>query len=752
MAVGLMLAPGTSHSSVASAGAFPRPRNSARFKHLNDPVQAWAKLKYGAFVHYNIQQYEPKEDRGDYYRGDCLNPGSFNPTKLDIKGWVRSFKEAGMGYAVLTARHVGGFLLWDSETTTYNSMHSPVRRDIVAEFLRECREQGLVPGIYYLMGGGKHDPFSCPVKGERFGKQALLAQLTELTTKYGEIPYFWIDMMDWRDESVSVREVYDLIKLNQPSTVIQMNQHGADGERIHYFPADVINGEETIPTAKGYDPVHNVLTQEPRTPYDAETDQNSGYEPNRFYLPFEYSLTSQVLTRGERTTSLGYFRDTVWFTRATTRPEKAKNVYVLAKQAYDRGASNVLLAAAPDATGAMRVEDVEQLKILGNLIHAGASTSLNEGSMVTRVKTLGARVTQGRHSVGCRIKVGKQPLMVRSLGRFRSMGDHMKHFVEIREMGGKILADAEVSMRNESPDINGFIYEIPDKPVWLEAGQSYDLLSDERGDDSYYGDSDLQPSLLHDGKVEIEGPVIDGNFEERPGHCYGPLNMTYSAVSSTPSTEPVAHWSFTNPKQFSDLRNQEDWSGNGNTAIARSEGALQYYTVENSATLNIRGNITFAATIVPKKADGVQNILAHGYTVVPPREVFLRINNGFYEAGIWEGTSDPLVRVSWPVPNEDWGKIVKIAGVFSEGAWKLYRNGKFVALRSVGTSPIEGGKSPKSIVSLGAPEITADWGIGACARGRCGLGETRMFRGSILDVQIYDRALSPEELEKLTLW
>jgi hypothetical protein len=63
-----------------------------------------------------------------------------------------------------------------------------------------------------------------------------------------------------------------------------------------------------------------------------------------------------------------------WFTYgegrsfAPSRPFPAEALARKARQGWERGAHNVLLAAAPDHTGGMRPEDVEQLKSLGRLL------------------------------------------------------------------------------------------------------------------------------------------------------------------------------------------------------------------------------------------------------------------------------------------------------------------------------------------------------------------------------------------------
>lgn len=52
------------------------------------------------------------------------DPSTFDPGgTVDTDAWADAAVSAGMTYAVLTAKHVGGFCLWDSKYTTYDVMH-----------------------------------------------------------------------------------------------------------------------------------------------------------------------------------------------------------------------------------------------------------------------------------------------------------------------------------------------------------------------------------------------------------------------------------------------------------------------------------------------------------------------------------------------------------------------------------------------------------------------------------------------------
>jgi len=316
-------------------------KHHAPAKEKTAALKKWESYKFGGFVCFNTNQFTGKE------HCRAADPKIYNPTRLNVSTWVDAMKAAGMRYAVLTARHTSGFLLWDSPTTNHDVVASANKTDVVKAFTKECRKQGIAPGLYYCMWGGtwQKDPNA---------RNVILAQLYELAANYGEIPYFWIDMLNWSPKDLPVQQVYDLLKNLQPDTIVIMNQHIQDGTTIRYFPTDILNGEVKLPPKAGHQPFREVGGK-------------------RYYLPFEFEPVSQGRKEAPSVakTPMG---PGSWFTygdgRAfpASRPLPSEVLCDWIRQAYDRGASNVLLSLAPDYSGSMREEDVEQLRRLGTLL------------------------------------------------------------------------------------------------------------------------------------------------------------------------------------------------------------------------------------------------------------------------------------------------------------------------------------------------------------------------------------------------
>src|SRR5271165_3443840 len=78
-------------------------------------------LKYGLYIHFGIASFKRFGEQGQ------VPADRFNPTLLDVKEWVRAAKQAGMTFAVLTAKHESGFCLWDSADYDYDVGSSPFK-------------------------------------------------------------------------------------------------------------------------------------------------------------------------------------------------------------------------------------------------------------------------------------------------------------------------------------------------------------------------------------------------------------------------------------------------------------------------------------------------------------------------------------------------------------------------------------------------------------------------------------------------
>ncbi len=166
----------------------------AEYEHTMELMQDFLDLRFGMFLHFNSATYEFASKGGDWggesYQS-TFRPIEWNPSKLDCQGWAKAAKSAGMTFAVLTTKHHDGFDLWDSAYTDYDIGEAKLKTDVIAEYVAGCRAEGILPGLYFSMLDVKHQITSstCTDNDVEFIK----AQLTELLTNYGDIPFIIFD-------------------------------------------------------------------------------------------------------------------------------------------------------------------------------------------------------------------------------------------------------------------------------------------------------------------------------------------------------------------------------------------------------------------------------------------------------------------------------------------------------------------------------------------------------------------------------
>jgi len=202
-------------------------------KPLSQLQQEFIDLRFGMFIHYNIPTYMDQD-----WPDPDASPAMFNPTKLDCNQWAKAAKSAGMSYGCLTTKHHSGFCIWDTKTTDYSVMNSPLKRDVVKEYAESFRANGLKVMLYYSILDTHHK--LRPGHMEKKHVDMVKAQLTELLTKYGEISALIIDGWDapWSRisyDDVPFEEIYTLVKTLQPNCLLMdLNAAKYPKEALYY--------------------------------------------------------------------------------------------------------------------------------------------------------------------------------------------------------------------------------------------------------------------------------------------------------------------------------------------------------------------------------------------------------------------------------------------------------------------------------------------------------------------------------------
>lgn len=228
----------------------------------------------------------------------------FNPDQFDPKQWAKAAKQAGMKYAVLTAKHHDGFCLFDSKLTAYKSTHTQAKRDLVREFLDAFRAEGLKVGLYYSLLDWHHpdypaygDPIHPMRDNEAFKRDPktfinyvdyMHGQVRELLTDYGKIDIMWFDFSygDMVGEKWQATKLMEMIRALQPHVIVdnRLDASGETGGSIftdnpEIYSGDFASPEQIIPPEGVQDEAGNPL------PWEACITLNNhwGYNPNSYY-------------------------------------------------------------------------------------------------------------------------------------------------------------------------------------------------------------------------------------------------------------------------------------------------------------------------------------------------------------------------------------------------------------------------------------------------------------------------------------
>ena len=231
----------------------------------------WESLGYGMFIHFGMSTFDGQE------LSDGRAPATlYAPDALDVDQWASVARDAGMKYAVLTAKHVAGHCLWPSRHTAYTVANRTERTDVCEKFVAACGRRGVLPGFYYC-SWDNHNRFGSRTpsdEGAAWGNWAGIPgegqpmaafttsvyqnfqtlQLTELLTQYGEVAETWIDIPGVLGPGY--REfLYGHVARLQPDTVVMMNSGIGDGEtydEAYAWPSDLIAIERALPPASGH--------------------------------------------------------------------------------------------------------------------------------------------------------------------------------------------------------------------------------------------------------------------------------------------------------------------------------------------------------------------------------------------------------------------------------------------------------------------------------------------------------------------
>ena len=236
----------------------------------------WRDARFGMFIHWGLYAVPAGEWKGkktprvgEWIMHDLQIPvdeytplvKEFNPIKYDARAWVRTAKDAGMKYIVITSKHHDGFCLWDSKVGDYDIAATPYKRDLLKPLAAACKAEGVRLCFYHSIMDWHHPDYLPRRKWDtRPADKANLdryiaymkAQLKELVVNY-DPGVLWFDG-EW--ESTWTHEngvdLYNYVRSLKPGILINnrvdKGRQGMQGlTKAGDFKGDFGTPEQEIP-------------------------------------------------------------------------------------------------------------------------------------------------------------------------------------------------------------------------------------------------------------------------------------------------------------------------------------------------------------------------------------------------------------------------------------------------------------------------------------------------------------------------
>ena len=320
-----------------------------KYEQIISGTEWFRKARFGMFIHYGIYAVPA---RGEWVKSDerktteqyqkyvdAFVPSNYNPAE-----WALLAKNAGMKYAVMTAKHHDGFCLFDTKLTEYKITTNVPGRDFIREYIDAFREQGLKVGLYYSLIDWHHKDYTNvgnhPMRENKEWDNKsynwdnylsyMFKQIEELMTQYGKIDILWLDYSfdEYNGEKWKAAELVKMIRKYQPGIILNnrlVQNHGVSNKKREFAGyGDFETPEQGIP----------------------EEDLTDVYNNS---IPWETCLTLN--------NNWGYSStDTQW-----KSPEMI--IHALVNSVSKNG--NLLVNVGPDAQGTIPQQSVEILREVG---------------------------------------------------------------------------------------------------------------------------------------------------------------------------------------------------------------------------------------------------------------------------------------------------------------------------------------------------------------------------------------------------
>ena len=220
-----------------------------------DRLAWWREARFGMFIHWGVYSALAGEWKGQKVEGyaehiqriakikretyleEVVKP--FNPTSFNADEWVRTAKETGMGYIIITAMHHDGVAMFDSKVDDYNIVKtSKFGHDPLRELKAACDKHGIKFGFYYshavdwsLSGDPRFPEPNGPERRKACVERKALPQMLELIRNY-QPAILWGDTPHQNPQELNL-QILEALRKEDPNLILNGRIAGSDYGDYH---------------------------------------------------------------------------------------------------------------------------------------------------------------------------------------------------------------------------------------------------------------------------------------------------------------------------------------------------------------------------------------------------------------------------------------------------------------------------------------------------------------------------------------
>ena len=220
-----------------------------------DRLAWWREARFGMFIHWGVYSALAGEWNGQKVEGyaehiqriakikretyleEVVKP--FNPTSFNANEWVRTAKETGMGYIIITAMHHDGVAMFDSKVDDYNIVKtSKFGHDPLRELKAACDKHGIKLGFYYshavdwsLSGDPRFPEPNGPERRKACVERKALPQMLELIRNY-QPAILWGDTPHQNPQELNL-QILEALRKEDPNLILNGRIAGSDYGDYH---------------------------------------------------------------------------------------------------------------------------------------------------------------------------------------------------------------------------------------------------------------------------------------------------------------------------------------------------------------------------------------------------------------------------------------------------------------------------------------------------------------------------------------